>query len=165
MEASPRQNASVRLNVVNCDKDNLGMPLPAGMVKVYQFNSTKNLQLVGTATISHIAKDEAFQLNIGTTSDIKAQTKMTAAKAVPATIATPKTNQYVPEYQDQTFEVTVWNFKEKKDVAVVLELNVPRNQPDVQPLIRDSAERAHAKIDAAAGKSGTFSYTLRVQTN
>jgi hypothetical protein len=153
-----KQSVSARLNIVNSDKENLGLPIPAGSVKVYQQNSAGRLQVVSIGSVSHVSKDESFSLSLGTASDVKAQTKLSGVKTL------AKVAKDDSEFQDQTFVVTISNFKEKEDVSVKMEVNVPAAQDDVTPLLRDSAAAAHTNITAPAGGTGSFEYTLRVQT-
>lgn len=157
--AAASASVQTRLKIKNSDSDRLGMPIPAGLVKVYQQNSAGRLQMVGSAAVNHVSKDETFTLNIGTAGDIKVETKMTAAKPFPVKIGNRDA-----EFQDQTFNVTLSNFKAKQDVTIRLEVSVPSTQEDVAPLVRDSAKAAHADINVPAGGKTTFQYTLRVQT-
>lgn len=156
------QPVSVRLRVKNCDEHGLGTPLPAGLVKVYQRNSEKKLQLTSSTNVKELARDEVFEISLGTSSDVKAERNLTKASPVqPA----PRTNPNQPVYQDQEFEVTVHNFKTGKAVDVVVEVNVPAEQQTVQPLTRKNAQQANGTVHVEAGKKSTLTYTLKVRTN
>lgn len=156
------QPVNVRLRVKNCDEHGLGTPLPAGLVKIYQRNSEKKLQLTASTNVKELARDEVFELNIGTSSDVKAERNLTkASQPQPA----PRTNPNQPVYQDQEYEVTVHNFKTGKAVDVVVEVAVPAEQQSVQPLTRKNANQANGTVHAEPGKKGTLTYTLKVRTN
>ena len=45
----------------NEEKAGLGMPMPAGVVRVYQSDSKGGVQFVGEDRIDHTPKDEALQ--------------------------------------------------------------------------------------------------------
>lgn len=152
-------SVQTRLKVQNTDADHLGMPIPAGIVKVYQQNSAGRLQMVASAPVNHVSKNETFTMNIGTAGDIKAEAKMTVAKTL-----TMKVGKDDAEFQDQTFDVTLTNYKAKGDAKVRVELSVPNAQDDVAPLIRDAANRAHADVIVPGdGGKASVQYTLRVQ--
>lgn len=53
----------------------LGMPMPAGTVRVYQSDSTGGVQFVGEDRIEHTPKDEVLNLKIGTASDVVCERK------------------------------------------------------------------------------------------
>ncbi len=150
----------VRLKLKNCKESHLGTPLPGGTVKVYQRNSDKKLQLTDNANLKEVARDEAFTLVLGSSSDIKAENKLTKSVKVPGPAST---NPNVPqtEWQDNTYEVKAHNFKEKTDVEVIVEVTLPADQQNVAPLTRESATLGTAKLNVTAGKNSTVTYTLR----
>ncbi len=51
-------------------KGGLGMPMPAGTVRVYQSDSNGGVQFVGEDRIDHTPKDEALNLKIGNAFDV-----------------------------------------------------------------------------------------------
>ena len=59
----------------NEEKDGLGMPMPAGVVRVYQQDSRGGVQFVGEDRIGHTPKDETLNLKIGNAFDIVAERK------------------------------------------------------------------------------------------
>jgi hypothetical protein len=54
----------------NEEKGGLGMPMPAGTVRVYQSDSTGGVQFVGEDRIPHTPKDEMLNLKIGSAFDV-----------------------------------------------------------------------------------------------
>ena len=61
----------------NEQKGGLGMPMPAGTVRVYQADSKGGVQFVGEDRISHTAKDETINLKIGNAFDVVCERKQT----------------------------------------------------------------------------------------
>ena len=59
----------------NEEKTGLGMPMPAGNVRVYQADSKGGLQFVGEDRIDHTPKDEAINLKIGNAFDVVCERK------------------------------------------------------------------------------------------
>jgi hypothetical protein len=51
----------------------LGMPMPAGTVRVYQSDSRGGIHFVGEDRINHTPKDETLNLRIGTAFDVVAE--------------------------------------------------------------------------------------------
>jgi hypothetical protein len=57
----------------NEDKAGLGMPMPAGTVRVYQADAKGGVQFVGEDRIAHTPKDETLNLKIGNAFDVVAE--------------------------------------------------------------------------------------------
>jgi hypothetical protein len=71
------QPVMVTYNFRNDEKSGLGMPLPAGTVRVYQADSRGSLQFTGEDHIKHTPKDENVQVYIGNAFDIVCERKQT----------------------------------------------------------------------------------------
>ena len=59
----------------NEEKAGLGMPMPAGTVRVYQADSKGGVQFVGEDRIDHTPKDETLNLKIGNAFDVVCERK------------------------------------------------------------------------------------------
>src|SRR5579872_2903946 len=94
----------------NEDKAGLGMPLPAGTIRVYQADSRGGSLFVGEDHIDHTPKDEMISLHIGNAFDIIAERKQTDYR---------KLSDRLYEFE---YEITLRNHK---DVPVVIEANEP----------------------------------------
>lgn len=70
----------VFLELVNSEKAGLGMPLPKGIVRVYQKDSRGNAQFVGEDRIEHTPKNETIRLKLGDAFDVTAKRKQTDFK-------------------------------------------------------------------------------------
>jgi hypothetical protein len=94
----------------NEDKAGLGMPLPAGTVRVYQADSRGGSLLVGEDHIDHTPKDETISLHIGNAFDIVAERKQTDYKRL---------SDRLYEFE---YEITLRNHK---DTPITVEVNEP----------------------------------------
>jgi hypothetical protein len=94
----------------NEDKAGLGMPLPAGTVRVYQADSRGGSLLVGEDRIDHTPKDETISLHIGDAFDIVAERKQTDFKRL---------SDRLYEFE---YEITLRNHK---DTPITVEANEP----------------------------------------
>ena len=63
-------SAAVVLEVENAEANNMGMPLPAGTVRVYKADSRGSLQFIGEDAIGHTARNETLDLYIGDAFDV-----------------------------------------------------------------------------------------------
>ncbi len=64
------QKAEVLLKFKNEEKNNLGVPLPKGTVRVYQKDKDGSDQFIGEDLIDHTPKDEMIKLSVGKAFDI-----------------------------------------------------------------------------------------------
>ncbi len=67
----------VRLKFKNAEANSLGLPLPAGTVRVYQGDSKGRVQFIGEDHIDHTPKDETLDLHIGNAFDVVSERKQT----------------------------------------------------------------------------------------
>jgi hypothetical protein len=94
----------------NEEKAGLGIPLPAGNVRVYQKDSKGGILFAGEDRIDHTPKDEFVNIHIGNAFDVVAEHKQTDYKRI---------DTHVWEME---FEVTLRNHK---DAPVTVQVNEP----------------------------------------
>src|SRR5215469_11023925 len=94
----------------NEEKNGLGIPLPAGNVRVYQKDSKGGILFAGEDRIDHTPKDEELSIHIGNAFDVVAEHKQTDYKHV-------DTHTWEFEY-----EVTL---RSHKDAPIVVQVNEP----------------------------------------
>jgi hypothetical protein len=94
----------------NEEKAGLGMPLPAGTVRVYQQDSRGGSLFAGEDHIDHTPKDEEISLHIGNAFDIVAERKQTDYKRIADRLF---------EFE---YEITLRNHK---DTPITVEVNEP----------------------------------------
>ena len=78
----------------NEERSGLGMPMPAGVVRVYQSDSSGGTQFVGEDRIDHTPKDETLNLKIGNAFDVVAERKQIDFEKIAA-------STYEVEYADR----------------------------------------------------------------
>jgi hypothetical protein len=94
----------------NEEKGGLGIPLPAGSVRVYQKDSKGGILFAGEDRIAHTPKDETISIHIGNAFDVVAERKQTDYKKI-------DTHTWEMEY-----EITLRNHK---DLPVIVQVNEP----------------------------------------
>lgn len=72
-----KEPVKVFLKFKNAEANSLGMPLPAGTVRVYQGDSKGRVQFIGEDHIDHTPKDETLNLYIGNAFDVVGERKQT----------------------------------------------------------------------------------------
>lgn len=104
------QSVKVYYRFKNEEKAGLGMPLPAGTVRVYQADSKGGIQFVGEDRINHTPKDEMLRIYVGNAFDVVCERKEMDYKRIGG-------NSYEMEYQ-----IVLRNHK---NVPVTVEVREP----------------------------------------
>jgi hypothetical protein len=99
----------VRIKFKNAEANSLGMPLPAGTVRVYQGDSKGRVQFIGEDRIQHTPKEETLDLYIGNAFDIVAERKQTDFRS------------FGPRSYEMAFEVALRNHKPEPITVLVNE--------------------------------------------
>jgi hypothetical protein len=100
---------NVRIKFKNSQANSLGLPLPAGTVRVYQGDSKGRVQFIGEDRIDHTPKDEMLDLLIGNAFDVVAERKQTDFKS------------WGPHTYEMAFEVALRNHKPEPITVLVNE--------------------------------------------
>ena len=94
----------------NEEKAGLGIPLPAGNLRVYQKDSKGGVLFVGEDRIDHTPKDEFLNVKIGNAFDVVSERKQTDYKALGS------------RTWEMEFEIKIRNHK---DTPITVEVNEP----------------------------------------
>jgi hypothetical protein len=105
-----KDKVQVYFKFKNDEKSGLGMPMPAGAVRVYQADSRGGVQFVGEDRITHTPKDESLSLHIGDAFDVVCERKQTDFRRLSDRL------------YEMEFEITLRNHK---DAAITVEVNEP----------------------------------------
>jgi hypothetical protein len=136
----------------NEEKSGLGMPLPAGNVRVYQKDSKGGVLFVGEDRINHTPKNEDVTIHIGNAFDVVSERKQTDFKKI-------ATNVYEME-----FEITLRNHK---DTAITVQCNEPIGGTwevlnSTYKFTKTAAWAAQFNVPIAANATSTLKYRVRV---
>jgi len=146
-------NKKVRVNLefINSKNNGLGMPLPAGKVRVYKEDPADNsLEFIGEDKIDHTPKNEKIKLFLGNAFDIKAERSMIDKKS------TSKRSH------EETWQIKIRNHK-KSDIEVlvierfygfweVIESTLEYNKVNVNTL--------HFLVNVAKDQESILTYTI-----
>ena len=136
----------------NEEKAGLGMPMPAGVLRVYQQDSKGGVHFVGEDRIMHTPKDETLNIKIGNAFDVICERNQTDFTKI-------ATNVYEFEY-----EITLRNHKA---TAISVEVNEPvggtwRMVTSSHQWTKTSAWAAQFNVPVAAEGNAVLKYRVRV---
>ena len=147
-------SAAVVLELENAEANNMGMPLPAGTVRVYKADRRGNLQFLGEDRIDHTPRNETVRLYIGDAFDVVGTRRQMTDRRI---------NDRTREF---TIEVEVRNRKEEAATVDVVERvfwgdwSILESTHEHERL---DATTAQFTVDLAADETATIRYTARVR--
>ena len=77
---SMKQKVDVEISFKNSEENNLGMPLPKGVIRLYKKDSGGSLQFIGEDRIDHTPRNEEVRLVVGEAFDVVAERRQTNYK-------------------------------------------------------------------------------------
>jgi hypothetical protein len=136
----------------NEEKAGLGMPMPAGTVRVYQADTKGGVQFVGEDRIGHTPKDETLNLKIGNAFDVVAERNQTDFQKIG------------PSTYEVEFEITLRNHK---TAPISVEVNEPvggtwRMVRASHEWTKTAAWATQFMVPVAANDSTVLRYRVRV---
>jgi hypothetical protein len=136
----------------NSAASGLGIPMPAGVLRVFQGDSTGGVQFVGEDRIEHTPKDETLNVKIGSAFDVACERKQTDFAKIGG-------NTYEFEY-----EITVRNHK---NAPITVEVNEPvggawQMLTSSYAWTKTSAAAAQFTVPVAVDGAAVLKYRVRV---
>lgn len=150
----PDRNATeveVAIEFINSSESGLGMPLPAGRVRMFKADDDGSLVLVGEDRIDHTPENEEVTIQVGTAFDVIAEQKVMDQRRI---------SQQVEE---RDFRIEVRNRKES-DITVVVEKRLHGYWEVLNSDLEYTKEDAYTikfRVPVKAGQTRTFDFTVR----
>jgi hypothetical protein len=104
-----KEKVGVYVQFRNSQQNHLGMPLPAGTVRLYKKDDKGGQQFIGEDRIDHTPKDEDVRVKVGDAFDIVAERKQTDYKVIAANV------------YEYAYEIKIRNHKDGPITVVVNE--------------------------------------------
>lgn len=142
---------AVMLKCMNSENNNLGIPLPAGRVRLFKADDDGSLVLLGEDKIDHTPKNEELEFKVGYAFDITAEERVMAQ------------NRISKKVEERDFEIELNN---RKNEPVTIEVE-KRFYGDWEIIAADfeytkkDAYTLQFNIDLAAEQSKTVKYKVR----
>ncbi len=151
-EKSMKEQVKVFYAFANSEDNNLGVPLPAGVFRVYGQAGSGSRQLLGEDRIAHTPKDEEVELQVGAAFDLTAERERTDYRRVGDRV------------HESTFEITIRNHKDE-DVVVEVRETVGgdwRVLSESHPHQKLSSTQIRFDVPVPADGEAVLTYTVQV---
>ncbi len=147
----PKQPVNVYIKFKNSKENKVGIPLPAGIMRLYKKDNEGKLQFAGEDRIEHTPKEEEVRLKIGEAFDLVAERKQTDFKQV-------TTQSFESEW-----EIVLRNHKEEDVTVSVVEPLLGQWQVLSQSHDFIKKDASTIQFDVSVPKDGETKITYRVR--
>ena len=146
-------DSSVKIKFTNNEKSHLGMPMPAGKIRLYQRDAQGSVQFLGENQIQHTPRDEKLSFEVGKSFDIKATHKRTAWTKIGKNAAR------------MSFEIEVRNRKKEAATVYLYEHQYGdwKITAKSDNFVKDNSETAVFEVRLKANEVKTVKYTVEVR--
>ena len=153
MQDMEPQHVAVLLKFKNEEANHLGMPLPGGIMRVYQADSSGMLQFAGEDQIQHTPKDEEVKLKLGEAFDVVAERTQTNFEQLMDRLFSSSCKIVVRNHKKEAIEVEIiepftgdWTIEES---------SMPHEKRD--------SRTALFKVAVPEGGEATVTYRVRIK--
>jgi hypothetical protein len=149
-----KEKVGVYMQFRNSQQNKLGMPLPAGTIRLYKKDDKGNQQFIGEDKIDHTPKDEDVRVKVGDAFDIVAERKQTDFKVL--------ASGHLYEY---AYEIKIRNHKDGP-VNVIVNEPIGGDWEMVASTFeakKTAAFAAQFSVPVAKDGEATLSYRVRIR--
>ncbi|MFO1410261.1 MAG: hypothetical protein U1F06_07785, partial [Steroidobacteraceae bacterium] len=152
---APNTRIAAWLEFRNDAKSGLGVPLPAGRVRVARIDPPDgSLEFIGEDAIAHTPKDETVRLKLGTAFDVVGERRQTDF-----------TVDSKARWMEEAVEIRIRNHKSRPIQVQVREPLYRWSGWKIvntsQPYVKDSAQQVHFDVDVAPDAEAVVRYRVR----
>jgi hypothetical protein len=152
-DALRNDKVMVVMRFMNSEDSGLGVPLPAGKVRVFKADDDGSLEFIGEDRIDHVPRDEEVKLYVGDAFDIV------------ATRVRTDFNRLSDRVSEETVEIEVSNHKDESITVVVSEHLIGdwdvRRESHAYTKIK--ADQIDFSVAVEPNSSSVVTYTVRIK--
>jgi hypothetical protein len=151
--AIANQKVDVFVEIQNKKENNLGIPLPKGIIRVYKHDEEGSLQFVGEDSVDHTPKDEKVRIKLGEAFDVVGSRKQTDWQKIAS------------DTYEAAFEISLRNHK-NEDVVVKVVEPIPGDWTMLassQPYNKSEAFAAEFNIPVPTDQEVKLTYRVRMK--
>jgi len=149
-----KPKVGVYISVENSKKNQMGMPLPKGIVRVYKQDTKGDLQFVGEDQIDHTPEDETIRVKMGDAFDVVAERVQTSFEVLSS-----------GHLYRSSYKVTLRNHKSEGITVSVVDLlagdwtiTASSHKYD-----KETASRVRFDVPVASKGSAELTYTVEIR--
>lgn len=150
-DAMKNDKVMVVMQFLNSEDSGLGIPLPAGKVRVFKADDDGSLEFIGEDRIDHVPRDEEIKLYVGDAFDVVAERVRTDF------------NRLSDRVTEESVKIEIANHKDVGVTVIVSEhlygdWSVRRES---QPYTKMKADQIDFSVDVEPNSTSVVTYTVR----
>jgi Uncharacterized conserved protein len=151
---------NVKLEIVNSEKNNMGMALPKGKVRVYKKDHDGALQFIGEDLLDHTPRDEKFRLYIGDAFDLVGERKQMSFSSSAGSSLRPGNEERA------SYEISLRNHKDTKVTITAVEHSHGqwKIRESSHPYVKKDSTTFEFTVDVPARGEVKITYEIEVRT-
>lgn len=152
--------------IENNQASNLGISLPAGIIRFYENDKNANLQFIGSNNVNNTAKEDTLRLNLGEAFNISVSGKITAAGEKEISRKPENGCAAVKTLKSYEAEITINNAEDSKN-TVVIEQNFPSDYKITDESVKSESKNASTqqwKVTVDKNSKEVLKYMVDVTT-
>ncbi len=107
-QVESNQKVGVYLDFENSEENSLGMPLPAGIVRVYKSDESGAQQFIGEDRIDHTPRDETVRIKMGEAFDVLGDRRQMEYNVISSCVSESSWEIDLRNHKDEDVEVEVY---------------------------------------------------------
>jgi hypothetical protein len=148
-----KSKVGVFLRFENEKTSGMGLPLPAGIVRIYKEDTDGSVQFLGEDRIDHTPVDETVELKIGEAFDVVAERKQTDFRKIGDKV------------RESAYEIAVRNHKEEAVTVEVVE-TIPGDWEILShshEYEKEKVNQVRFRVPVGAGREAKVTYRVRIR--
>lgn len=150
-QPSYQSKVQVKLNIENSNDSGLGLPMPAGNIRVFKPDSTGQLQFIGEDSIDHTPEQSKLRLYLGDAFDVTGERTQTSENRMGDCAEQLGYSVALKNAKAEDVTVTVIHDEYYGEVRIVEES---------QPSTKEDAHKFSWKVPIKAKSSATLTYKV-----
>jgi len=152
---SGAKDVKVNLEFVNSKAHGLGLPLPAGKIRVMKRDTDGAMEFIGENMIDHTPRDEKLELYLGNAFDLVCARVVKDSRKVSRQV------------QEEDIEIKLKNHKEDEAVEIIVRERISARDWEILSANfeyeRKDAQTVEFTIPVEAGQEKVLNYTVRLE--
>jgi len=147
------KKVNVMVSFQNDEESGMGMPLPAGRMRLYKRGDDGSLEFVGEDRIDHTPKDEEVELYVGDAFDVVGEREQTSFNRISSSVVEESYKIELRNHKDEAVTVDV-----EETFWRSVDWQITSSNASYEKL---DASRARWSVAVPSGGSTTVTYTVR----
>ncbi|MBR1601486.1 MAG: hypothetical protein IJ677_07910 [Alphaproteobacteria bacterium] len=159
-----KQHPHIYYVIDNVAESNLGISLPAGIIRFYENDKNSNLQFIGSNHIANTSKSDTLRINLGEAFNISASGKITSSDSKEISRKPENNCAVIKTLRTYDVEITLNNAEDAKNTVLITQ-NFPNDYKITKENLKSESKNASARqwnVNIDKNNKETLKYSVEV---